>query len=399
MGKAYTNELDHASMKHNRENLMSSRIIPPAKPYFPHDDIQHIENDVKKILDSGMLTLGEYTRLFETEFAQLCNVRHAVAVNSGTSAIEIALRAIGVRSGHEVIVPTNTFSATAAVVVLIGAKPVFTDIDPKSLCIDAENVTKHLTSKTKAVIAVHIGGLVCPEIKAIKETCEDRNILLIEDAAHAQGSLLDKEPAGSFGTGGCFSFYPTKIMTTGEGGMITTDNSALAEKARILRDQGKESFNSNIIVEVGYNWRMNEISAAIGLTQLHRLQEFIGQRNEIANHFDKELSKTRGIQPLEVPKNALSNYYKYVAFLAPEISRDAFKQKLREKGVKLSGEVYWPPLHMQPIYKRLLKVKEGDFPAAEKACKTMICLPIYSQMTLDEANYVTDKVKEVLSSQ
>lgn len=378
---------------------MSSKEIPPAKPYFPIDDIQRIQNDVRKILESGMLTLGDYTKRFETEFAKLCNIRYAVAVNSGTSAIEIALRSAGVRKGHEVIVPTNTFSATAAVVVLIGAKPVFADIDAKSLCIDLENVTRHLTNKTKAVIAVHIGGLICPEITTIKETCEDHNILLIEDAAHAQGSLLDKKPAGSFGAGGCFSFYPTKVMTTGEGGMITTDDPELAQKAIILRDQGKESFNSNIIVEIGSNWRMNEISAAIGLTQLHRLPEFIRQRNEIANHFTKELSNIRGLKPLEVPKNALSNYYKYVAFLTPEITRDTFKQGLREKGVKLSGEVYWPPLHMQPIYKRLLKVKEGDFPAAEKACKTMICLPIYSQMTLGEAEYVTDKIKEVLTSQ
>jgi len=376
---------------------MNLKEIPPAKPCFPDEDIQLIENDVRKILSSGMLTLGHYTKRFETEFAQICNVRRAVAVNSGTSALEITLRALGLRKGDEVIIPTNTFTATAAVAILIGAKPVFTDIDPKSLCINSENVKEHLTKKTKAVIAVHIGGLICPEIKAVKEICEDHNLFLIEDAAHAQGSLLDKSPAGSFGEGGCFSFYPTKVMTTGEGGMITTDSQKLAEKAAILRDQGKENLNSNIIVELGYNWRMNEISAAIGLTQLRRLQEFIKHRNEIARYYDKELSKTSGIKPLEVPKNALSNYYKYVAFLETEISRDNFKQRLREKGIKLSGEVYWPPLHMQPVYKHLLKAKEGNFPVAEEACRRMVCLPIYSQMTLDEARYVTEKVKEVLS--
>jgi perosamine synthetase len=143
---------------------------------------------------------------------------------------------------------------------------------------------------------------------------------------------------------------------------------------------------------------MNEISAAIGLTQLHRLAEFIKHRNHIAHYFDRELANLKGLKPLHVPENAVSNYYKYVVFLAPEISRDAFKQKLREKRVKPSGEVYWPPLHMQPIYKRLLKVKEGDFPIAEKVCERMICLPIYSQMTMDEAKYVVEKVKEVLSS-
>jgi len=377
---------------------MSFKEIPPVKPYFPREDIELVEKDLREILNSGMLTMGEYTKRFEREFAKLCNVQYAVAVSSGTSALEIALRTSGVQRGDEVLVPTNTFTATAAVVVLIGAKPVFTDIDPESLCIDAENVEKHLTDKTKEVITVHIGGLICPEIRAIKEICEDHDLVLIEDAAHAQGSLLDKKPAGSFGNAGCFSFYPTKVMTTGEGGMITTNSSELAQKAAVLRDQGKESFNSNIIIEVGYNWRMNEISAAIGLTQLHRLSEFIERRNEIARYYDEELPEMKGIKPLKMPKNALSNYYKYVAFLSPENSRDDFKKRLRERGVRLSGEVYWPPLHMQPVYKRLLKVKEGDFSMAEEACKRMVCLPVYSQMTIEEAKYVIDKIKEVLSS-
>lgn len=173
---------------------MNYKEIPPVKPYFPKEDIQLIQQDVKKILNSGMLTLGEYTKRFEKEFAQLCNVQHAVAVNSGTSALEIALRTMGLRRGDDVLVPTNTFGATAAVVVLIGAKPVFTDIDSKTLCINSENIRKHLTNKTKAVIVVHIGGLVCPEIKAIKEICEDHNLILIEDAAHAQEACWTKNP-------------------------------------------------------------------------------------------------------------------------------------------------------------------------------------------------------------
>ena len=381
-----------------KQKALNHRVIPPAKPYFPQEDIQSILEDIQKILESGMLTLGDYTRRFEAEFAKMCNVRQAVAVNSGTSALEIVLRALGVKAADEVLIPTNTFSATAAVVVMVGAKPVFTDIDAKSLCIDVENIQKHLTEETKAVMAVHIGGLVCPEIKAIREVCEDRNLLLIEDAAHAQGSLLDNESAGSFGNAGCFSFYPTKVMTTGEGGIITTNQEALAQKATILRDQGKESFSSNIIVEIGHNWRMNEISAAIGLSQLGRLAQFIKRRNEIADYFDTKLSDTKVISPLQIPKNAKSNYYKYVAIVAPEISRDDLKQRLREKGVRLSGEVYWPPLHMEPVYQRLFKTKEGDFPVAEEMCRRMICLPLYSQMTMDEAEYVIRKTEEVLST-
>ena len=377
---------------------MSSKDIPPVKPYFPQEDIETIQRDVEKILNSGMLTLWEYTKQFETEFARLCGVRHAVAVNSGTSALEIALRTIGLKRGDEVLVPTNTFSATAAVVVLTGGKPVFTDIEEESLCMDSKNVQRYLSNKTKGVIAVHIGGLVCPEINEIRELCEDHSLFLIEDAAHAQGSTLGKRAAGSFGDAGCFSFYPTKVLTTGEGGMITTDRDEIAEKAKVLRDQGKESFNSNVIIEVGYNWRIDEISAALGLTQIRRLAEFIKRRNEIANYYDKELSRLKGIEPLRVPKNAVTNYYKYIAILSPEISRDDFKQKLREKGVRPSGEVYWPPLHMQPIYKRLLKVREGDFPVAEDVCRRMVCLPIYSQMSLEEAEYVIEKVKEVSSA-
>jgi len=375
---------------------MSRKEIPPVKPYFPPDDIQLIQEYVKTILSSGMLTLGEFTKRFEADYARLCGVRHAVAVNSGTSAIEIILRALGLKPGDEVLVPTNTFSATAAVVVIVGGKPIFTDIDASSLCIDAQNVQKYLTRKTKAVIAVHIGGLICPEIKAIKEICEDHRVCLVEDAAHAQGSLLDKKSAGSFGDGGAFSFYPTKVMTTGEGGIITTNSDDLAKKAMVLRDQGKEDFSSNIIIEIGYNWRIDEISAAIGLTQLRRLPDFIKRRNKIAAYFDKELTKVSELKPLRIPKNAVSNYYKYVAFAAPEIKRALFKQKLREKGVRLSGEVYWPPLHMEPIYKRLLGTKEGEFPVAEDVCARMVCLPIYSQMTLSEAKYAIRKVKEVL---
>lgn len=374
------------------------KTIPSAKPCFPKEDILLLLKDIEKILQSGRLTLGDYTKRFETEFAKFCKVKHAVAVSSGTSALEITLRAIGLTKGDEVLVPTNTFSATAAAVIFAGGKPVFTDIDANTLCLNAENVLKNRTDKTKAVIAVHIGGLICPEIKAIKEICEDHNLFLIEDAAHAQGSTLDGQPAGSFGEAGCFSFYPTKVMTTGEGGIITTEREDLAEKARVLRDQGKESFNSNIIIELGYNWRMTEINAAIGLAQLYRLPAFIKRRNEIATHYNKEFSELENLKPLKIPKKALSNYYKYVAILSSEISRDEFKKKLRERGVNASGEVYWPPLHMQPIFKRLFKVKEGDFPVAEDVCRRMVCLPIFSQMTMDEAKYVTESVKEVLSA-
>lgn len=373
-----------------------SKVIPPVKPYFPIEDVERIKGDVEKILQSGMLTMYTYTKEFEKKFASSCRTNYAVAVNSGTSALEIALRTKGLKNGDEVLVPTNTFTATAATVFFAGGKPVFTDINPESLCIDAENVQKYMTRKTKGVMVVHIGGLVCPDIKAIKEVCRDHKLFLVEDAAHAHGSTIDGQPAGSLGDVGCFSFYPTKVMTAGEGGMITTDDSKVAEKAQVFRDQGKESFNSNTIVELGSNWRLPEINAAIGMTQLDRLPEIIEKRNRVAQCYDEELDKMSEIKPLEVPTNTVNNYYKHVAFLDREISRDELKQNLREKGVKCGGEVYWPPLHLQPVYQKLLGVKKGDFPVAEEVCKGMVCLPMYTQMTLEDARYVIENVKETL---
>lgn len=372
------------------------KAIPPVKPYFPIEDIEELKEHVSKILQSGMLTLHKYTKEFEDQFAKICGVKHAIAVNSGTSALEIVLRALKVKAGDEVLVPTNTFTASAATVIFAGAKPKFTDINSETLCIDVENVQKNLTPKTKAVIAVHIGGLVCPEIEEIRELCQDEKLFLIEDAAHAHGSKINNKPAGALGDAGCFSFYPTKVMTTGEGGMITTDNDEIAEKARILRDQGKENFNSNIVVELGYNWRLPEINAAIGLTQLKRLPEIIEKRNLIAKYYDETLEKTDGIKPLKTPSNILNNYYKYVAFLDESLDREKLKEKLRAEGVKCSGEVYWPPLHLQPVYKRLLGTKEGDFPNAENSCKRMMCLPLYAQMTIEDAQYVIEKLRKVV---
>jgi dTDP-4-amino-4,6-dideoxygalactose transaminase len=375
-----------------------AKVIYPAKPYFPESDIKKIQRSVEKILKSGMLTLHTFTKDFESEFGKICGVKHSIAVNSGTSALEIVLRTMHLRQGDKVLVPTNTFSATAAAVIFAGAKPKLTDIDQKSLCIDVKNVEKNIDSKTRGVIVVHVGGLVCPEVEEIKELCEDRKLFLIEDAAHAHGSSINGKPAGSLGDAGCFSFHPTKVVTSCEGGMITTNDDQIDRTAQILRDQGKEDFNSNIIVELGNNWRLPEISAAVGLVQLERLPEMMEIRRSIARLFDRELKKIDGLEPLHVPKNIISNYYKYTVFLDKGIDREKVKNVLREKGVRCSGEVYWPPLHFQPIFKKLLRVREGNYPLAEEACKRMICLPLHVSMTMEDAKYVVQTVRETMSN-
>ena len=369
--------------------------IPAAKIYFPEEDRKELLKQIDEILASGQLTLGNYTKEFEKRFAAYVGTKYAIAVNSGTSALEIPLRALDVK-GHSVIVPTNTFFATPASVIHAGGEVIFTDITD-NLRINPESVKENIRSNTKGIIAVHIGGIIPPQIKEIQEICEDHGLFLIEDAAHAHGSTLDGKKAGGFSNAAAFSFYPTKVMTSGEGGMITTDNEEIYKRALIFRDQGKAGFYGNVHTEMGYNWRMSEVHAAIGLSQFARLEEFIRDRREIAKIYDEELRKINEVTPIRIPSEVKSNYYKYVALLEDGIDRAAIKKELKEKhGVSLSGEVYELPCHLQPIFKDLYKFKEGDFPVAEDVCKRQICLPIFATMTEEQAKYVVDSLKEVI---
>ena len=369
--------------------------IPAAKIYFPEEDRKKILSQIDEILESGQLTLGKYTKEFEERFAAYVGAKYAVAVNSGTSALEIPLRALDVK-GHSVVVPTNTFFATPASVIHAGGKVIFADVT-ENLCIDPESVNEKIREGTKGVIVVHIGGIISPQIKEIQEICEDRNLFLIEDAAHAHGSTLDMEMAGGFGNAAAFSFYPTKVMTSGEGGMITTDDKKIYERALVFRDQGKAGFFGNVHTEMGYNWRMSEIHAVVGLSQFARLEEFIRDRRRIAEIYDEKLKKIDGVTPITILSNVKSNYYKYMALLDDGIDRTAIKKELKEKyDVSLSGEVYELPCHLQPIFKDLYGVKEGDFPVAEDICKRQICLPVFATMTEGQAKYVVDSLRAVI---
>ena len=369
--------------------------IPAAKIYFPEEDRKELLRQIDEILASGQLTLGKYTKEFEERFAAYVGTKYAIAVNSGTSALEISLRALDVK-GHSVIVPTNTFFATPASVIHAGGEVIFADVT-ENLCIDPESVKKNIRKDTKGIIVVHIGGIVAPQIKEIKEICEDHGLFLIEDAAHAHGSTLDGKKAGSFGDAAAFSFYPTKVMTSGEGGMITTDDEKIYRRALVFRDQGKAGFYGNVHVEMGYNWRMSEIHAAIGLSQFARLEEFIEDRRRIAKVYDEELKKIDKVTPIKIPPNVKSNYYKYVALLDDGIDRADIKKELKEKySVNLSGEVYELPCHLQPIFKDLYGFKGGEFPVAEDICKRQICLPVFATMTEEQAKYVIDSLREVI---
>jgi len=367
--------------------------VPPARVCFPAEDRAEILARIDEALTSGQLTLGPIGRDLEAQFAKRHATRHAIAVSSGTSALEIILRALGVE-GREVLVPANTFFATAAAVVHAGARVRFVECNPATMAFDLDDVATRIGPDTAAVIAVHIGGLISPELPELAQLCEERGIALVEDAAHAHGSSLGGRPAGTFGVAAAFSFYPTKVIAGGEGGMIVTDDDTIDDEARVYRDQGKGSFLANFHTRMGANWRMSEPHAAIVLSQLGRLDEFIAARQALAKRYDAAVDGL-GLRPLLIPAVASCNYYKYIAFLPDGIDRGALKQSLRERfDIGLSGEVYDTPLHRQPVFEPFA---DRDLPRADALCARHICLPLYPSLPESDADYVIESLGTVLS--
>jgi dTDP-4-amino-4,6-dideoxygalactose transaminase len=367
--------------------------VPAARIDFNPEDRQWIADRIQEILATGQLTLGRYGEALEHEFARRCGTRHAVAVSSGTAALEIILRALDVE-GKDVLVPANTFFATAAAVVHAGARPVLMDTDRESFGTSPEEVERRLTPNTAAVIVVHIGGVVSRRLPELQALAARRRLWLVEDAAHAHGASYQGTPAGSFGVAGAFSFYPTKVMTTGEGGMITTNDDRMAAEARIYRDQGKASFTQNAHTRLGYNWRLSEPHAIIGVRHVERLDAMVAARQRIAAIYDDALAGFARLTPLAVPPGGTSNYYKYVAMLPPGVDRAALKAALRERhGVSLSGEVYEAPLHRQPVFERYAN---GSLPEAEDVCARHVCLPVFASMTDAQAQQVIGALRREL---
>jgi len=367
------------------------RSIPPQRYDFSRPDIDWIVERTRELLETrAFLTLGRYGEEFERGFAARVGVPHAVAVSSGTAALEIILRALGV-SGQEVIVPTNTFAATAFAVLHAGGTPVFADCGD-DLAADPEDVERRVTAKTKAVITVHIGGFVSPGIRALQELCGRKGLSLVEDAAHAQGSRLNECEAGGFGVAGAFSFFSTKVMTTGEGGMIVSSDPDIAEKARLLRDQAKVQ-GGNYHQEVGYNWRLPELQAILGLAQLRRLQEFIDRRTAIARIYEAGWAEGLPIGSLAAPPGSQPNYYKYVLFPKNQAPQEIGRQLKKLYGIRLGGAVYDLPCHEQPVFRRWARER---LPRAEELCRRHICPPIYPSLSDEEARYVVNAIREVL---
>jgi perosamine synthetase len=367
--------------------VSSVKRIQSASPCFDDKSVSGILRDIESALRSGVLTGGPNVKEFEDRFAAYVKAKHAVATSSGTSNLEICLRYFKLK-GREVIVPTNTFVATPNSVIFAGGKPVFADMRQDTLCIDPEDVKRKITSRTAGVIVVHIAGLVCPQIKELSELCEDHHLFLLEDAAHAHGAMFDGKMAGTLSDAGCFSFYPTKVMTTGEGGMITTDDSGLAEAARCMRNHGQSA--ERLMVMLGHNWRMSEIAAIVGKYQLKNLEGFVRRRNEVARYYDKALGKMADVSLFKTPANIRHSYYKYPVRLADGVDEEKLARILKEEYNVETGNVYYPPCHLQPFYKENFGTREGDFPVSERVLRKVLCLPIHSGLTQENVRYVIE---------
>ncbi len=366
--------------------------VQNTKPFIKEDDFPFIEERMKEALRSGMLTNSKNVKEFEDRFAEYVGVKHAIATNNCLSGLQILMKYFKVKE-KEVIVPTNTFIATAHAAYYEGAKPVMADIDPDMLCIDIEDLKRKINKNTAAVIIVHIAGLICPDIYEIKKLCEEKGIPLIEDAAHAHGATLNGKKAGSFGMANAFSFYPTKPMTTGEGGMITTDSEDIDKFARIIRNYGMTA--SNFCEELGSNWRMPEASAIIGLTQLKTLDEGTVLRNSVAERY-KELEGLPHIKLIKVPGNMRHGYFKYPVIIDTKENAAKIFSFLSEKGIDTVNNFYYPPVHLQPIYKKIFGFNEGMLPVAEDVLRRVICLPMFPQITDEQLSYVIVSVKEAV---
>ncbi|MFJ1707517.1 DegT/DnrJ/EryC1/StrS family aminotransferase [Kitasatospora sp. NPDC088346] len=366
--------------------------VPAARIVFDEDDRTAVAEAVTDILSTGMLTLGPWTERFEQAFATEHGASHAVAVSSGTAALEVVLRTLGVRD-RDVVVPAVTFYATAGAVLHAGGRPVLADVEASTFALSAATVEAALTPTTAAVVLVHVGGMITPEVDAVRRLCDERGIALVEDAAHAHGSSYGGRAAGTFGLAGAFSFYPTKVVTSGEGGMILTESADLRDEARIHRDQGKGSFSTNHHIRFGGSWRLSELNAAVGTVHLRRLKEFVENRRRVARRYDTALAALDGLQPLTEPAGCRGNYYKYVLLLPPGTDRARFKREAAEDfGVRLAGEVYDLPLHEQPV---LAPYRGGPLPVAEDVCARHVCLPVHTDMTEDEIDQVIEAVSRV----
>jgi dTDP-4-amino-4,6-dideoxygalactose transaminase len=381
---------------------MSSQFIPFHRPSIGEAEIR----SVVETLESGWLTTGPKVKRFEEEFARYLDCRHAVAVNSGTAALHLALDAIGIKEGDEVIVPAMTFAATAEVVLYFKANPVLVDCEPNTLNLDSRQIEAAINSRTKAIIPVHMGGQPC-DMGPILELAKHYNLKVIEDAAHALPARDHSRTIGKIGDITCFSFYATKTITTGEGGMATTENSEWAERMRMMSLHGishdawkrytKEGSWYYEILSPGFKYNLTDIAAAIGIEQLKKCNEFWEGRQRIAANYAKAFADLKEIQLPTCRNDVQHAWHLFVIQLNLErlrINRNQFVEALREREIGTS--VHFIPLHIHPYYREKFGYKREDFPNASAAFERIISLPIYPRMTEGNVRDVIVAVRKLV---
>jgi len=355
-------------------------MIPIASPIIEDDEIQ----EVVKVLRSGFLAQGPKVEEFEKAFADYTNSRYAVATSSGTTALHVALLAAGVGKGDEVITTPFSFAATANAALYVGARPVFVDIDPQTYNINHEKIEDAMTRDTKAIIVVHLYGQPA-EMDHINDIGEDNELIVIEDAAQAHGALYHGRKVGSLADIACFSFYPTKNITTGEGGMITTDDEDIAHLARMIRSHGESSRYEHVLL--GYNFRMTDIAAAIGIVQLKKLEKFNNRRIKNAEYLTESLEVLDYIKTPYVMDDTKHVFHQYTVRVK---NREKWMEYLRGEGIGFG--VYYPrPIYRQPLYKDL--GFGAGCPEAEKASREVLSLPVHPNLTMDDLDRIIDAVE------
>ncbi len=365
-----------------------------AKPYFSKDDRKDITAKIDGILKSGQLAQGKYVEEFERKFAKMTGSDHGIATNSCTSALEISIRALGIKN-KTIMVTTNTFVASVNAIILSGNTPLIVDIDENTLCMSKESILKNLSDDVGAIMWVHMAGLISPDIFEIQAICRERGIYIIEDAAHAHGASARGLQAGNIGDVGCFSFYPTKVLATGEGGMITTNNKEVAEKTGIMRYHGVTRHLGELTgVDYGVhsiyssqNFRMTETSAIIGISQLSHLDEFVRRRNEIAFEYSRCLMNTKGITLLPLHEGVHS-YWNYYFIVDNHIDRNQLSNFLYNQGIE-NANAYYPTCHQQKLYN---KFTIDEYPVADDILQRHLSLPMYVELSNDDVKYIAEKV-------
>jgi len=365
--------------------------IPLARPNFGETEPK-VAFDVVK---SRWLIFGPKVKELEAKFAKMMDAKHAIAINSGSSALYVAYKALGIGPGDEVIVPNMTFISTASAVSLLGATPVFADINMENYCMDPKDIEKRITSNTKAIAPVHYAGHSA-DMDEIKEIAKKHDLKIVEDAAEAHLSEYKGSKVGTIGDIGIFSFTPSKPMTTGEGGMIVTNDDELAKMCRLLIDFGDtDKFKWDYL---GFNFRLPEVMGAIGLEQLGKLEGFIEKRREIAKEYSEGLSKIKGVIVPKYRDIKDINFQVYtIRFEIDDLdlTRDEIIVELQKKGV--STRLYYPPLHNQKVFGDLPKMPDSDYPNTLDYCRSALCLPMFTEMTSEQIKYTVEAIEEIVT--